>query len=69
MTALELLNNRIIKEREYNIARLAELEEAIKPWISEARAALESGNLYRGGGILCLAEIMREMSHLRGHLK
>lgn len=40
----------------------------LKNWIAEALAALESEDIYRGGGVLALAELMKELSHAEGAL-
>jgi hypothetical protein len=50
---------------EHEIARL---NNEMKPWIEESKAALSSGDVYRGGGILKLSELMRREGELRAVL-
>jgi hypothetical protein len=39
-------------------------EEKMESWKNESKAAIEKGELFRGGGILVLSELMRKHSKI-----
>jgi hypothetical protein len=45
------------------------LEADLPQWINEARAALEIGDLWRGGGVLRLGELMMQLTSLQSELR
>lgn len=52
-----------LEEADKELERLQEKTEVeMKSWKTEAASALEKDDLYRGGGILSLAELMKKHS-------